>query len=89
MDYKRYNISQLSRLTNTHRLLLYEWIRKGYLIPSHYAGQRPKYTYEAYCKAEKLALEEYKNKIIQKQDNIIPAGVYINPDIYNNLELYY
>lgn len=55
MDCKRYNISQLARLTGTSRNLLYNWLRSGYLRPSHYSGTRAKFSYQDFLEAEKKA----------------------------------
>lgn len=60
MDYGRYTISELSRLTNTSRTLIHAWKSKGYLKPTQITGTRAKYSLQAFLEAEKLALKNGK-----------------------------
>lgn len=93
MNYERYNLSQLARVTKTNARTLYEWIRLGYLKPCQIAGTRKKYSIENFLAAEKLALQyserleskqffkaEEKKKIIKRK--IIPDN------FFNHLEGY-
>lgn len=66
MDYRRLNISQLSREFKTRRALIQEWIRKGYLIPCQIHGNQKKFTIEAFLKAEKTALIEAEKVAVQE-----------------------
>lgn len=72
MDYRRFNISQLSRETNTSRQLLHSWKRKGYLKPTQIVGTMEKYSIDAFLKAEKLHNENIKKELIQYADSIQP-----------------
>lgn len=63
MDYRRFNIAQLSKETNTCRTTLHEWIRNGWLEHVQIVGSRKKYSIDAFLKAEKLALEEASKKL--------------------------
>lgn len=57
MNFERYNLSQLSRITKTNPRTLYEWIHKGYLKPCQIAGTRRKYSIQNFLDAEKNALQ--------------------------------
>ena len=72
MDYRRFNISQLSRETNTSRQLLHSWKRKGYLKPTQIVGTMEKYSIDAFLKAEKLHNENIKKELIQYADTLQP-----------------
>ncbi|GAB1371161.1 hypothetical protein MASR1M45_12230 [Candidatus Kapaibacterium sp.] len=65
MDYRRFNIAQLSKETNTCRTTLHEWIRNGWLEHVQIVGSRKKYSIDAFLKAEKLALEEASKSLKQ------------------------
>ncbi|ROL55818.1 MerR family transcriptional regulator [Bacteroidetes/Chlorobi group bacterium Naka2016] len=58
MDFRRYTINQLSRLTGTSRHLLRDWVRRGLLVPTQISGNRKKFSFEAFLEAERLALDE-------------------------------
>ncbi len=58
MDFRRYTINQLSRLTGTSRHLLRDWVRRGLLVPTQISGNRKKFSLDAFFEAERLALEE-------------------------------
>ena len=58
IDYRRLNISELSKATNTCRKLLHEWVNKGYLRPSQLVGSRYKYTIDSFQEAEKQAFND-------------------------------
>jgi predicted site-specific integrase-resolvase len=79
MNFERYNLSQLSRITKTNPRTLYEWIRKGYLKPCHIAGTRKKYSIQNFLDAEKSSLQE-KSKIVNNnhRTNKIPDEFFDN-----------
>ncbi|MBX3045095.1 MAG: hypothetical protein KIT33_15925 [Candidatus Kapabacteria bacterium] len=58
MDYRRFNIAELSRETKTGRTTLHEWIRNGWLEHVQIVGSRKKYSIDGFLKAEKIALTE-------------------------------
>jgi DNA-binding transcriptional MerR regulator len=58
MDFRRYTINQLSKLTGTSKHLLYSWVHKGFLVPTQISGNRQKFSLDAFLTAEKLALKE-------------------------------
>ncbi|QLH52785.1 MAG: hypothetical protein CH6_0107 [Candidatus Kapaibacterium sp.] len=66
MDYHRYTINQLSRLTGTSKHLLYDWVRRGLLVPTQISGNRKKFSIEAFLEAERLALEEVQKKELDR-----------------------
>ncbi len=62
MDYRRYTIPQLARETNTSLHTLYEWVRKGFLVPTQLSGQRKKFSIEAFLIAEQRAKQHYSQR---------------------------
>lgn len=66
MDFRRYTINQLAQLTNTSKHLLYDWVRRGLLVPTQISGNRKKFSLEAFFEAERRALKEIQKRELQR-----------------------
>lgn len=86
MDYRRLNITQLSKETNTNINLLYDWQKKGYLTPTQISGNRKKFSINAFLEAEKKALNE-QTKVRVGKISIKPNGL-IPDEYFDNIELF-
>lgn len=86
MDYRRFTIPELAKVTRTSRHVLYEWVRKGYLVPTQYSGMRRKFSLEAFEKAEQLAKKEVQQKIVQKFITTPNKNQRIPTEFFDNLE---
>ena len=84
MSFERYNISQLSRLTKTNPKTLQTWIKKGFLKPTQIAGNRKKYSIDAFLNAEKKALKNTQVEMIRNMK--FGTGDRIPDEFYDNIE---
>lgn len=89
MDYRRFNLAELSRETKTSRVILHDWIRKGWLQHVQIVGSRKKYSIAAFLSAEQKALEmaNCNEQAIYKQINVVKSRVRRIPDeFFDNLD---
>ena len=88
MDYRRYTINELARLTNTSKHLLYDWVRRGYLVPTQISGTRKKYSIDAFLRAEKLAREAASKSIAEAFVRKPTRNGRIPDEFFDNIERY-
>jgi predicted site-specific integrase-resolvase len=91
MDFRRLNISQLSKETNTSRKTLHEWINKGWLQPSQLVGSRFKYTIDSFQEAEKRSFSKNMESLNESKKNSVQIvhGRYsdrISDEWFDNLD---
>ncbi|QLH54005.1 MAG: hypothetical protein CH6_2547 [Candidatus Kapaibacterium sp.] len=84
MDYRRYTINELARETKTSKHLLYDWVRRGLLVPTQISGTRKKFSIDAFLEAERKALKELQQKELERfvtsprPNEKIPEAFYDN-----------
>lgn len=84
MDFRRYTINELARETKTSKHLLYDWVRRGLLVPTQISGTRRKFSIDAFLEAERKALKEFQQKELEcfvtspRPNERIPEAFYDN-----------
>lgn len=85
MNYRRYTVNELARETKTSKHLIYDWIRRGLLVPTQISGSRKKFSIDAFLEAERRALKEFQQRELEQFITSPRPNEKIPEDFYDNL----